>query len=75
MSKERTYVRAEEFIRVWQSSKSRVAAAKKLGLSLRNASARATLLRRRGVELKKFWPGAHSLDYKALAKLAKESAS
>ena len=76
MSKsKRTYVRAEVFIPVWQKAKSRAEAAKKLGLSVRNASARACLLRAKGVDLKKFWTrGGVALDYKALAKLAKESA-
>jgi len=67
----RKNIDAATFIKAWQSSKSAGEAAKKVGYkdSLA-ASSRATVLRARGLNLKKMPRGRpHPLDIKALKKL------
>lgn len=64
---------AEEFIRVWQAGGSRKEIAERLGIQIRSADSMASRLRRRGVPLKKFsGNGRRTLDYEALAALARE---
>ena len=68
-------VPAETFVRAWQEAESVDAVVKATGLTKANINQRAFKLRKNGVPLKKFnGVGREKLDYKALAKLAKECA-
>jgi len=70
-------VSAEEFIKTWQTAKTTGEVMKKLGYeNAHSVCMRASWYRRKGVPLKKFVgvKGVEMLDYKALAKLAKEYA-
>jgi hypothetical protein len=66
-------INTEIFIKTWQSSKSFADVLEALGVSNKYASARATSLRRREIELKKFRRTAEVFDVKALNELAKKS--
>lgn len=69
----KTQEKAIRFVMAWQRARSKAEAAKKVGLSISGASARATYYRRHNVPLKKFGCGGgyHKLDYTALAALCK----
>ena len=73
--KQAKQVPAETFVRAWQEAESVDAVVKATGLNKANVNQRAFKLRKNGVPLKKFnGVGREKLDYKALAKLAKECA-
>lgn len=61
---------AENFIRVWQTSNSRVEVIERLNLSARQIDGRAYRLRKKGVELKTHGDAQGPLDVDALKKLA-----
>lgn len=64
---------AEEFVRVWQTSKSVIEVAEKTGIDIRGARQRATLYRKKGVPLQRFSGGRHPVpDWEALKALAEE---
>lgn len=60
---------AENFVRIWQTSKNRAEVMERLGLSNRQVDGRAYRLRKMGVRLKTFNDGG-GLDVEALTKLA-----
>lgn len=62
---------SEDFIRIWQASKSHAEVARACEISANSAASRASRLRARGVSLKRFRVCA-PLDYKALAAMAEE---
>lgn len=64
----------EEFIVLWQSLDTKEAIDKGYDLGILAAGQRATILRKKGVELKKFGRSTTPLDIEALNKLAKKSA-
>lgn len=64
----------EEFVRIWQQAESLEEVTQKTGYSNPAASARAGGYRRKGVALKRFSNARFGLDWKLLAKIAKEEA-
>lgn len=68
----------EEFVRLWQSADSPRDVAEKAGISVRRATSRACLYRRRGIRLKKMaglgWDNNASarLDVEALNRIIDE---
>lgn len=65
----------EEFVSLWQQSPSLAEMAKKTGWGNRSLTSYASLLRRKGVPLKRFHRcQGDSLNYAELAKLAKRLA-
>ena len=64
----------EDFIVLWQSSLNKDAVGKGYDLGLAAASQRASILRKKKVDLKKFGRGVQVFDIEALNKLAKKSA-
>lgn len=63
----------EEFVALWQSSESKEDIETGYDLGLKAASQRASILRKKGVELKKFGRGMKEIDVEALNKIAKKS--
>ena len=63
----------EEFVALWQSSDNQSAIETGYDLGLKAASQRASILRKKGVELKKFSRGVKVIDIDALNKIAKKS--
>ena len=62
----------EEFVRIWQSSRSAAIAAKRLGMKRSAASVRASNYRKKGVNLKRFAAGRSlNVDASALNKLVR----
>jgi hypothetical protein len=62
----------EAFIKAWQSSGTYADVLKELGVTAQYASSRATVLRRKKVELKSFKRGRDPIDVQALNVLAKK---
>lgn len=67
----RSNVTPEQFVEIWQQAKSVGEVARQAEMSPGCASARATLYRQKGVELKYF--RVPKIDWERLAKLAEES--
>lgn len=65
-----TFERYAELIRMWQAGMAACEIAHKLGATEKDIHSRVYQLRKRGVELKR----RNKMDFKALAKLARESA-
>lgn len=65
-------ISAAEFVKIWQSSDSRAAVAKRCGSTEQSVGHRASRLRSRGVPLKKLKTGAATLDYESLKRIAEE---
>lgn len=61
-------VSAEEFVKIWQTSKSTKEIVKRTQSNAKAVGVRAAIFRHKGVPLKKFRTARH--DYVALAKLA-----
>lgn len=66
-------LKAEEFVKIWQSSKTIDEAAKKAKVTKIYASYKAHMLRKKGIALKKFGSGAGKLNIKELQKICEES--
>lgn len=66
-------ISAEEFIKIWQSSKNVAEVAERAKAKSRDTVAhRAWYLRKLGIPLKKFAPGRSGFDIKKLKKLAEQ---
>lgn len=73
MSKSAQQVRAEEFVRVWQTARTCNDVATHYGVTVQAVNLRASRLRARGVPLKKHSPvGRHRLGVRSLATLARK---
>lgn len=64
---------AELFVRIWQESASAEDAAHRIGVTRSAASSRATWLRQKGIELRKFPVGRHKMDVGELKKIVGEN--
>lgn len=71
MSRRKSRVSSEEFVRIWQNAKSLSEVADLCGMTKRAASVRATYYRARQIDLKEF---DGSLDVGALSAIAKRHA-
>jgi hypothetical protein len=67
-------VKAEEFVRAWQTASSTLEVAMAIGTTVLSARQRAESYRRRGVPLKHM-PTSHRLDWSRLAQIAEEEAN
>ncbi len=65
----------EAFVTLWQSAATQDAVDKGYDLGVKAASQRASILRKKGVKLKKFARTAAVIDIEALNKIASKSAA
>jgi hypothetical protein len=67
-----TDISPEDFVRIWQTARTRQEASEKTGLSPSSASARASYYRsQKGIPLRRFTRGTSGIDWSSLVALAR----